>query len=195
MGLIGVIVMLNLDKFGQFISEKRLNRNMTQLQIANKLFVTPQAVSKWERGESFPDIETLVLLCYELSIQIDHLLNECFESILLDTSVTLENIEDFLHSSQRKDIIKKVIHQELMPITVTSIFYLLSQIERFNIIDKVIGNQIEVNCSEFIILLNPAERKRLLAGLEAKNCDMLEFIHLLSPLEKTRYTHIKEEKV
>ncbi len=184
-----------MDKFGQFISEKRLDRNMTQLQIANKLFVTPQAVSKWERGESFPDIETLVLLCYELNIQIDHLLNECFESLYLDTKITMENIEDYLHSSRRKDVINKVMRDELLPITVTSIFYLLNQRERFSIIDKIIGDEISVNYAEFIILLNPAERKRLLTGLEANNCVMLDFIHLLSPLEKTRYTNNKEERV
>ena len=49
-------VMINLDKFGQIIASNRLSQSMTQSQLAKILLVTPQAVSKWERGESFPDI-------------------------------------------------------------------------------------------------------------------------------------------
>ena len=47
-----------LDKksLGEFIAENRKELKMTQEQLAKKLFVTNKAVSKWENGQSFPDI-------------------------------------------------------------------------------------------------------------------------------------------
>ncbi len=41
---------------GKKIQTRRLEKNMTQEQLAEKLFVTPQSVSQWENGRSFPDI-------------------------------------------------------------------------------------------------------------------------------------------
>lgn len=39
-------------KFGKFIKELRAENNMTQKQLAEKLYITDKAVSKWERGVS-----------------------------------------------------------------------------------------------------------------------------------------------
>ena len=44
------------QKFGKFIKELRKKSNMTQKELGEKLNVTDKAVSKWERGLSFPDI-------------------------------------------------------------------------------------------------------------------------------------------
>ena len=43
---------VNLEKFGAFISEKRKVLGMTQKELAEKLFLSDKAVSKWERGVS-----------------------------------------------------------------------------------------------------------------------------------------------
>ena len=44
------------EEFGKFLIEQRKNNNLTQQQLADKLYVTSSAVSKWERGLSLPDI-------------------------------------------------------------------------------------------------------------------------------------------
>lgn len=44
------------EEFGKFLIEQRNNNNLTQQQLADKLYVTSSAVSKWERGLSLPDI-------------------------------------------------------------------------------------------------------------------------------------------
>ena len=44
---------------GRRIMQGRKQRGLSQAQFADKLFVSPQAVGKWERGESLPDIFTL----------------------------------------------------------------------------------------------------------------------------------------
>ncbi len=40
--------------FGKYIAEKRKEKGLTQEELANKLYVIPTTISKWERGLSFP---------------------------------------------------------------------------------------------------------------------------------------------
>ena len=53
---------------GDTISRMRQNKNMTQEEFASRLGVTPQAVSRWERGNSLPDISLVKGICDILSI-------------------------------------------------------------------------------------------------------------------------------
>lgn len=46
-------------EYGQKIAALRKSKGLTQVELGNELNVTYQAVSKWERGESYPDFETL----------------------------------------------------------------------------------------------------------------------------------------
>lgn len=55
-------------KFGKFIMEKRKEAGLTQKGLAERLHVTESAVSKWERGVSYPDIMLITSLCMALHI-------------------------------------------------------------------------------------------------------------------------------
>lgn len=59
---------------GQKIAELRKAKNMTQLELANKLSITDKAVSKWERDISCPDINTFPKLAELLGVSVDELL-------------------------------------------------------------------------------------------------------------------------
>ena len=59
---------------GQKIAELRKAKNMTQLELANKLNITDKAVSKWERDISCPDINTFPKLAELLGVSVDELL-------------------------------------------------------------------------------------------------------------------------
>lgn len=61
-------------KTGNIISEARKQANMTQKELAEKLYVSDKAVSKWERGICFPDIAVLIPLTEVLSISLYDLL-------------------------------------------------------------------------------------------------------------------------
>ena len=62
-------------KIGKFITEKRKERGLTQLQLADKLGITDRAVSKWETGRSLPDASIMLELCSILEITVNDLLN------------------------------------------------------------------------------------------------------------------------
>ena len=62
------------QSLGQKIAELRKAKNMTQLELANKLNITDKAVSKWERDISCPDINTFPKLAEILGVSVDELL-------------------------------------------------------------------------------------------------------------------------
>ena len=49
----------NMDQIGRKISNLRREQNMTQMELADKLGISFQAVSNWERGNTMPDISKL----------------------------------------------------------------------------------------------------------------------------------------
>ena len=61
-------------KTGCLIAERRKQLNMTQKELAQKLHVSAQAVSKWERGLSFPDIALLEPLAQQLDLTVSEVL-------------------------------------------------------------------------------------------------------------------------
>lgn len=61
---------MDTQKFGVFIAACRKEKNMTQADLAAKLQVTDKAVSRWERGVGFPDINTLEPLADALDISV-----------------------------------------------------------------------------------------------------------------------------
>ena len=66
---------MNQDKTGKFISKLRKEKKLTQADLAEKMGVSINAVSKWERGLSFPDVSLYKSLCNELGISIEELIN------------------------------------------------------------------------------------------------------------------------
>ena len=61
-------------KIGSFIRDMRMEQGLTQMQLAEHLGVTDKAVSKWERGIGYPDIELLQPLADVLKISVAELL-------------------------------------------------------------------------------------------------------------------------
>lgn len=66
--------MLNSIRVGNFIMSKRKSLGMTQQQLADRLNISFQAVSKWENGTTYPNIELLQDLAAALSVTVDELL-------------------------------------------------------------------------------------------------------------------------
>lgn len=66
--------MENKKTFGMYILQRRRELGMTQHELAERLYVTDSAVSKWERGLSYPDITLLRNICEVLEVSEHELL-------------------------------------------------------------------------------------------------------------------------
>jgi uncharacterized protein YjbI with pentapeptide repeats len=65
---------------GSKITKARKEVSMSQAQLAERLFISPQAVGKWERGESIPDIITISRLAEILGVDLNYF-SESFQSV------------------------------------------------------------------------------------------------------------------
>ena len=92
--------MFEIDKakFGAFVAQLRKEKGLMQKELAEKLYVSDKAVSKWERGLSIPDVAILVPLAEILGVTVTELL-ECRR---------LPKDEP-MDSRQTEEIVKKVI--------------------------------------------------------------------------------------
>ena len=66
---------MDLNKISKFIKTKRKELGLTQDELAERLFVTEKAISRWETGKGTPDISLLIPLSKELNIDVSELLN------------------------------------------------------------------------------------------------------------------------
>src|SRR5215203_2929337 len=65
-------MMLNSKSIGNKIAEARKKINLSQAELAQQVSISPQAVGKWERGESMPDISTLNRLAEILKVDLNY---------------------------------------------------------------------------------------------------------------------------
>jgi len=72
--------MLNTKMIGNKIAEARKKINISQAQLAQLLFISSQAVGKWERGESMPDIITFNRIAEILGVDLNYF-SESFQSV------------------------------------------------------------------------------------------------------------------
>ena len=61
---------MDATRFGLFVAEMRKENHMTQAELATKIKVTDKAVSRWERGLGFPDINSLEPLAEALGVSV-----------------------------------------------------------------------------------------------------------------------------
>ena len=85
------------QKFGAFLLQLRKEHGMTQKELAERLFVSDKAVSKWERGLSLPDISLLRPIADILDVTVTELL--AGEYIREDRSLNISDVEPIVRRS------------------------------------------------------------------------------------------------
>ena len=98
--------MFDTKKFGGYLSRLRKNADMTQSELADKLYLTRQAISRYELGDSFPDISILISIAEIFDVSLDKLINSGeptkAESMILEsvadgkTDTVVGNIKDII---------------------------------------------------------------------------------------------------
>lgn len=66
--------MFNIQAFGRYLSRLRRDADMTQSELSDRLNLTRQAISRYELGESFPDVSILVQIAGIFDISLDELI-------------------------------------------------------------------------------------------------------------------------
>lgn len=85
-------------KFNEKLQELRKNKGITQEELANNLFVSRTAISKWESGRGYPNIESLKDISKFFNISIDELLscNEIVNIAEEDKNRKVNNMRDLV---------------------------------------------------------------------------------------------------
>ncbi len=98
-------------KIGRFIAERRKLKNLTQMQLAEKLGITDRAISKWENGKGMPDSSLMLDLCAELDISVNELL--CGEVIEMTNynEKAEQQLLEMAKEKEKKD--KQLLHIEI----------------------------------------------------------------------------------
>lgn len=112
------------QKFGQFITQLRKEKEMTQKQLAEQLFISDKTVSKWERGFSLPDVSLLLPLSKILNVSTTELLSgtrfEENENISLKQSnLLIEKVVSM--GANNFNINKLLLQKETMKKSITKI--------------------------------------------------------------------------
>lgn len=162
---------MDTRKFGAYISKLRKQNDWTQSQLADMLNVSRQAVSKWEMGDSLPDIALLPPLADLFHVTIDQILNNggrCpSESSMMRHLLEgrPEKVADMLHNSELSA--DSVVHAA--PLLKASALGVIAEGLAKHGIDIA-------HVVELAAYMNEAELTRLLkaASLEKLDGDMLE---------------------
>ena len=62
------------EKVAEAIKRLRMENNLTQAEMADRLSVSPQAVSRWENGQAYPDIELFTKIADCFHVTVDELM-------------------------------------------------------------------------------------------------------------------------
>ena len=113
---------MDLVKIGKFIATRRKEKKITQEQLAEKLYITDRAVSKWERGLSLPDADKMLDLCNILDINV----NELLIGEKIDMKEKDKKTEELLiEMARQEEVNNKKLMTNMWVIGITSmIFYI-----------------------------------------------------------------------
>lgn len=113
-------------KFGDNLKQMRKHKKISQEELAEKLGVSRQSISKWETGENFPSMQNIMCLCDIFKCKMNDLVHEdCIDIDSLDKEIKMSVVKFKKEKQKEMKIISKVI-------------YILSKIARITV-DILIG--------------------------------------------------------
>ncbi len=114
--------MTNATYLGKNLQELRKKSNFSQEELAERLGVSRQAISKWECGESFPDTENLISIAKLYGVSLDELVNNVKETnssvtnVPPDEASALDIVEETKHINKSIRILKLIPYPILIVI-------------------------------------------------------------------------------
>ena len=121
-------------KIGKFIADERKRKGYTQKQLSEKLEISDKTISKWERGNGFPEVSLLLPLCNELEITVNELLSGervSEEDYLKKAEENMVNLVREAQESKKKIVLSAMI-AGLTMIAAVPLFILSGMLEMEN---------------------------------------------------------------
>ncbi|MBQ8719669.1 MAG: helix-turn-helix transcriptional regulator [Clostridia bacterium] len=140
-------------RIGAKICELRRSQGLSQEELASRLYITRQALSKWENGSSIPSIDLLVEVSRLFSVSIDEILCLGVEPPDIDP-------EDIFRGHTR-DYIVKMVAEGKLDVKLSDVFYQFSPIERIYILRSIKDGELAVDRGELWVKLTPSEQRFL----------------------------------
>lgn len=128
---------MDYKKIGDFLKDLRTKENLTQEELGNKINITRQAISRWERGISIPDYITL--------LDLSKLYNVTVKEILYGKYIRKNTLIEYL-SNERNKIIKSIV------ILIFSIIILIPIIYTFNYYKTTYIYELDGNYNNEVII-------------------------------------------
>lgn len=153
-----------MQQVGSRLSVCRQNRNMTQEELAYKLGITPQALSKWERGMSLPDTSILPDIARILEISTDYLLGISQQNVLDNGDCEFQRV------------IGENLRNTLQPLELVFGKDLISQFSDQKYVDEIRALRLKLSHGGFLL---PVFRIRDELRLESKEFMILSYQNIL----------------
>jgi len=136
-------------KIGEFIAKLRKEKNMTQMELADKLYISDRAVSKWERGICMPDISIIGDLAKYLDISVTELLQgEKIENMTKEKSdkIIKETIIDYTNVEKDKSIKRLLLVTFPISIVFLALMFLayIPIVLIFDFVTYIVGLELDV---------------------------------------------------
>lgn len=191
--------MFDMKTIGLKISELRKEKNMTQMELADKMNISFQAVSNWERGNSMPDVSKLPELAQIFNVTVDDLLNE--QSALIN-SAAKENLSEYLNSNmvsvrelqQSAPILKPaqikevVTHMQIQSLDeIGFIFPFIDKSVLYELAVKAVDKDDESGIVSVVPFLNQEDIDQIAVKMISKNKNINGFAPFISKSVLTEY--------
>lgn len=144
-------------KFGDNLKLIRKSRKISQEDLAEKLGVSRQSVSKWETGENYPSMQNIMCLCTIFKCQINELVHEDFVDI------------NFLDDEIKMSVVKFKKDEQRKMKSITKIIYVISNIFKYiSIIAIVIAGLVTI-ANTYLLINTSIDTKNNTATVCGKN--------------------------
>lgn len=147
--------MLDFQAVGEKIHNLRTERGYSQDELAEMLFVSRQAVSRWELGLTLPSVDNLAELCKLFEVTFEELL-------CMGQPVSFG--EDIFKGHSRSFVVQSIVGGKLNA-NLPDVLYQFSPSERIVILKAVKDGKINTNLNDLSVKLTESEKLYLFGGL------------------------------
>ena len=134
---------MNEKNLGNTISKLRKEKNMTQQELAEKLNITDNSVSKWERGLSYPDITSISKLAKILDVDSSYLIDLCKKE---------ESKNPYQNKEEKEKLINFILL--IIPFSLSIASLVLSFLNKLEIKDAQTFITLSILCISIYLLKN-----------------------------------------